>query len=97
MNNPLPGQDYIGLKNKKYFRSCLALDLMRKVILNWFKPVNLVIFKKIKNDLKLNSVQVLLVECKNISHQLLGELEEIRKTYPEVGIVILALALIRTF
>lgn len=49
-------------------------------------------FKTINNDLRLNAAEVLLVGCNNMSHQLLEELEEIRKTHPRVGIVILASA-----
>jgi NarL family two-component system response regulator LiaR len=47
-------------------------------------------FKTINHDLSHNGAEVLLVGCNNMSHQLLGELEVIRKTHPGVGIVILA-------
>ena len=47
-------------------------------------------FKSINSELGSLDVEVLLVGCNNMSHQLLSEIEEIRKTHPQVGVVILA-------
>lgn len=50
-------------------------------------------FESIRNDLNAIAVEVFLVGCNSLSQKLLQELEEIRKTHPALGIVILAAVL----